>query len=123
MPGAARDKETISRKTDKSVACYTPQFRMIIWWASRAERRRGSHSLGACRSASARRICLERHAMNERSIFLEALDKPQPERAMYLDAACGGDMSIRQRIEKLLAAHDNGTGLLDHPAVSEPNTA
>ena len=45
--------------------------------------------------------------MTERSIFLAALDRPDPaERAAYLDQACAGDPELRRRVEDLLNAHD-----------------
>jgi hypothetical protein len=38
-------------------------------------------------------------ALNERTIFLGALDREDPaERAAYLDAACAGDPALRQQI-------------------------
>jgi WD40 repeat protein/serine/threonine protein kinase len=41
--------------------------------------------------------------MNERSIFLNALDRDDPaDRAAYLDEACAGRPELRQRIERLL---------------------
>jgi WD40 repeat protein len=44
--------------------------------------------------------------MNERSIFLEALDKEDPsQRSAFLDAACAGDQALRQRIEALMKSH------------------
>src|SRR5260370_28444057 len=56
--------------------------------------------------------------MNERSIFIEALERTKAaERAAYLDAACGEDVAKRRRIEKLLVAHEAAGGILDHPAV------
>src|SRR5262245_59612602 len=61
--------------------------------------------------------------MTERSIFLAALDKTgQPERAAYLEAVCGGDAALRQRVEKLLAAHEAAGGILDRPAAEPPPT-
>ena len=45
--------------------------------------------------------------MNERSIFMEALEKDTPaRRSAYLEEACGGDAVLRQRIEALLASHE-----------------
>src|SRR6266404_5825398 len=56
--------------------------------------------------------------MNERSIFIEALERTKAaERAAYLDVACGEDVAKRRRIEKLLVAHEAAGGILDHPAV------
>src|SRR5262249_43096919 len=47
--------------------------------------------------------------MNERSIFLEALDKGDPtERSAYLDSACAGDDALRQQVEALLKSHAQG---------------
>src|SRR5947209_804034 len=44
--------------------------------------------------------------MNERSIFLEALDKGDPtQRAAFLHAACAGDAALQQRVEALLKSH------------------
>src|SRR5438270_4943112 len=44
--------------------------------------------------------------MNERSIFLEALDKDDAtQRSAFLDTACAGDDALRQRLEALLKSH------------------
>ena len=44
--------------------------------------------------------------MNERSIFLEALDKDDPtQRSAFLDTACAGDDALRRRVETLLRSH------------------
>ena len=41
--------------------------------------------------------------MDEQSIFLEALEKTSPEDvAAWLDASCGEDRQLRQRVEALL---------------------
>jgi serine/threonine protein kinase len=61
--------------------------------------------------------------MNERSLFLEALEKPNAaERAAYLDAVCAQDDALRRRVEKLLAAHEAADGILDRPAAAEQAT-
>jgi serine/threonine protein kinase len=61
--------------------------------------------------------------MNERSIFIAALEKDDPaERVAYLDQACG-DAALRQRIERLLAAHAAAGGILDRPVGPETQTA
>ena len=60
--------------------------------------------------------------MNERSIFIAALEKDDPaERAAYLDQACG-DAALRTRIERWLAAHAAAGGILDRPVGPEPPT-
>src|SRR5262249_60048936 len=62
-------------------------------------------------------------AMNEESIFLEALGKVDPsDRARFLDQACAGDAAQRQRIEKLLAAHPEAGNFLEQPAVPPGGT-
>ena len=61
--------------------------------------------------------------MNERSLFIEALEKTNAaERAVFLDAVCGEDGALRHRLENLLAAHKAAGGVLDCPAVPEAAT-
>jgi hypothetical protein len=61
--------------------------------------------------------------MTERSIFLEALDIPDPtERAAFLERACAGNPDLRQKVEALLAAHTEAGGFLEAPAPG-PRTA
>ena len=51
--------------------------------------------------------------MNERSIFMEALEKDTPaRRSAYLAGACGGDAALRQRAEALLASHEQAGSFL-----------
>src|SRR5262245_22875960 len=55
--------------------------------------------------------------MNERTIFMEALDKDSPaQRSAYLDVACAGDAALRQRVEALLWSHEQAGGFLGKPA-------
>jgi serine/threonine protein kinase len=44
------------------------------------------------------------------------------ERAAYLEGACAGDAALRQRLDSLLAAHDQTANALDHPPVAGPKT-
>ncbi len=54
--------------------------------------------------------------MNERSIFLEALEKDAlAGRSAYLDEACGGDLAMRQRVEALLSSHEQAGSFLGKP--------
>jgi hypothetical protein len=58
--------------------------------------------------------------MSERSIFLNALDKEDPAaRAAYLDVACAGRPELRQRIERLLQAHQTEDTFLEVPAMEQ----
>ena len=51
--------------------------------------------------------------MNERTIFLEALEKDNPEqRSAFLEETCGGDAELRQRVETLLSAHNDAGSFL-----------
>jgi eukaryotic-like serine/threonine-protein kinase len=55
--------------------------------------------------------------MNEESLFAAALDQPTAaERRAFLEKACAGDVVLRQRVERLLAAHLKTLGILDQPA-------
>ena len=52
--------------------------------------------------------------MNERSIFLGALDITDPrERARFLEESCGNDERLHHRIEALLESHESAGGFLD----------
>src|SRR5882672_3594582 len=48
----------------------------------------------------------------ETALFALAIEKPAAERAGFLDAVCGADQSLRQRLEALLAAHERPDGAL-----------
>jgi serine/threonine protein kinase len=51
------------------------------------------------------------------SVFTEALERTDPaERAAYLDRACARRPAIRERVERLLKAHDRAGGFLQVPA-------
>jgi len=55
--------------------------------------------------------------MNERTIFLDALDKEDPtQRSAFLDSACAGDPELRQRVEALLRSHAEAGNFLDRLA-------
>ena len=63
----------------------------------------------------------DRHLM---TIFSGALDREsQPERAAYLDEACGADAALRERIEALLRAHEQAGGFLEPRPASGLETA
>jgi serine/threonine protein kinase len=51
--------------------------------------------------------------------FLAAIEAADPaDRAAVLDRHCGDDADLRQRVEKLLQAHDRSGSFLDHPAAA-----
>src|SRR5262245_22599353 len=58
--------------------------------------------------------------MNDRptleAIFFTALEKSATERATYLDAACAGDLELRSRVERMLAAQAEAGSFLEAPA-------
>jgi serine/threonine protein kinase len=58
--------------------------------------------------------------MNERTIFLNALDEDDPERRRaYLDFACAGNPALRERIETLLRSHEEAGTFLEVPAMEQ----
>src|SRR5438874_4938111 len=60
---------------------------------------------------------------SEKEIFCEAIEKGTPgERAAYLDGACGKDLSLRQRVEELLAKHFQQDSFMKKPAVEASPT-
>jgi serine/threonine-protein kinase len=61
--------------------------------------------------------------MSEEDLFYEALAKPVAQRAAFLDAACAGDVALRERLEILLRAHDNPGSFLGAPALSPEATS
>ncbi len=48
----------------------------------------------------------------EAALFALAIEKPAAERSGFLDAVCGADKSLRQRLEALLAAHEQPDDVL-----------
>src|SRR5262245_2842758 len=49
-----------------------------------------------------------------KELFLAALEKDQPgERSAYLEAACGRDLDLRQRVNALLARHEVAGSFLE----------
>jgi eukaryotic-like serine/threonine-protein kinase len=55
--------------------------------------------------------------MSERTIFLDALEKSDPsQRAALLDEACGNDPDLRQKVDRLLKAHELAGTFMSAPA-------
>ncbi len=54
-----------------------------------------------------------------RNLFLEALDCEPAKRAAFLDETCGGDVSLRSRLEELLSNHRED-GFLERAAAVAP---
>src|ERR1051325_880742 len=64
--------------------------------------------------------------MNEREIFLEAMEIAAPEaRAAYLQGACGQDIALRRKVDELLKEHFSNDSLLAGPAMEgeRPNVS
>jgi hypothetical protein len=58
--------------------------------------------------------------MDERTLFLNALEKPDAaQRTAYLAEACAGDVMLRARVEALLQSHERAGEFLDVPAVQQ----
>src|SRR5262245_36604826 len=58
--------------------------------------------------------------MNEETLFHMACALLPGERAAFLDERCGGDATLRRRLEVLLRAHEGSDSLLDRPALESP---
>ena len=54
--------------------------------------------------------------MTERELFLASLELDPAQRVAYLDTACGTDLALRQRLDKLLKAHGKVHSFLEKPA-------
>ncbi|HEV8580634.1 MAG TPA: serine/threonine-protein kinase, partial [Thermoanaerobaculia bacterium] len=50
-------------------------------------------------------------------LFAEALERPPAERCAFLEVACGGDVALRNAVERLLAADERNGTFLELPAV------
>ena len=53
--------------------------------------------------------------MKEEQIFHQVLEQPVEHRAAFLEAACGTDVALRQRIAVILSAQENPGSFLQHP--------
>jgi hypothetical protein len=54
--------------------------------------------------------------MKEETLFAAALERSSAaDRQAFLDEACAGDRALRQRVERLLAAHEKTVGILERP--------
>jgi len=72
--------------------------------------------MGGCRSACRGAYPMNEHSLPEESIFAQALEiGSAPDRAAFLERACGNNPSLRAEIEALLRAHDRSGDLLDLP--------
>ena len=61
--------------------------------------------------------------MNEREIFMAALDRESPdERNRYLDEACGNDRDLRLRVDALLQSYADSGSFLERPVLADEKT-
>ena len=56
----------------------------------------------------------------EEAIFEGALQLSPEQREAYIQAACGGDVTLMERIRDLICFHEKGDGPLETPAVVSP---
>src|SRR5215471_12444025 len=62
--------------------------------------------------------------MNERDLFIGALQAGDAAaRQAYLQAACGGDVALRARVEGLLELHEQAGNFLEAPVVGPTPTS
>lgn len=57
-----------------------------------------------------------------KDVVAGALDRSGPERAAYLDEACGGDAELRAEVESLLGAYSRAGTFIERPAVLQLTT-
>ena len=57
-----------------------------------------------------------RPTMNEREIFINALQRDAADREAYLEQACGSDAALRKQVEALLAEQAQLGSFLESPA-------
>jgi hypothetical protein len=65
------------------------------------------------------------HTVNdqrEKDLFAKALELPENQQPAYLQAACGGDIELRRRVEALLEAHNQSGGFLQEQLAPPPIT-
>ena len=61
--------------------------------------------------------------MNEREIFMAALDRESPdERTRYLGQACGNDRELRRRVDALLQSYADSGSFLERPVLADEAT-
>ena len=61
--------------------------------------------------------------MSERDLFIAALERDDPaERDAYLAQACGSDVDLLQRVERLLRLHQEAGSFLEQPAAAPGET-
>jgi len=56
---------------------------------------------------------------HEEALFRAAIELPPDKRPAFLDAMCEGDAALRQRLEALLAAHEQASEFIDSPAPAQ----
>jgi serine/threonine protein kinase len=54
-----------------------------------------------------------------KSVFDAVLEREPPERAAFLDSACGGDPELRREVESLVEAHTDAGSRYEAPVVSQ----
>jgi hypothetical protein len=51
-----------------------------------------------------------------KELFHSALERESNHRALFLDEACAGDVSLRKEVESLIASHEQTGSFIDSPA-------
>ncbi|MCA1575830.1 MAG: protein kinase [Acidobacteria bacterium] len=52
-------------------------------------------------------------------VLQEALDRPPPQRASFLDTACGGDEELKAEATTLIAAYEQAGDFIEQPAIAQ----
>src|SRR5262245_10359149 len=57
--------------------------------------------------------------MTERELFEAAVELPPADRPAFFETHCAGDADLRQRLQALLAKHDQAGSFLEVPVVGD----
>ncbi len=57
-----------------------------------------------------------------KEIFNAALDRSVDQRETFLDEACGGDLSLRQQLERLINSHEQAGDFIEAPAAASQDS-
>ena len=117
--GAERDEGGRQTLGEEAVSVWSRLAMPCAVWKLRKESADFSGAISAPRAyieleSNAAISNAGKNVMSERSIFIAALEKDDPaERAAYLAQACADDAALRERIERLLKAHDPADSFLE----------
>ncbi|MFN0054925.1 MAG: serine/threonine-protein kinase [Planctomycetales bacterium] len=106
-PASAGEKRPLSRRAAELNPGHTDSFARAIDPHALPGTAETKLAFGACNASP----FYDMNPSREEALFALALEKPAEKRAAFLDAECEGDPALRQRLEALLAAHEEPESL------------